>query len=95
MLPTGRLSIHASTGGQRTLSPEIPLVEVARACGYPRAERVGEAEALQAALGTFWREPGPALLLVTVEPGNPSGLGRVEIEPPEMALRFRRAAIGS
>jgi phosphonopyruvate decarboxylase len=85
--------VHASTGGQPTLSADVPLEAVARACGYRRADRVRDLSALELALESLWKTPGPALLLVEVEPGNPPGIGRVEIEPPELARRFRRAAI--
>ena len=86
--------VHASTGGQRTLSPLVPLEEVSRACGYRRTERVCEVTTLDAALVSLWKDPGPALLLVEVEPGNPPDIGRVEMEPPLLARRFRKAATG-
>jgi sulfopyruvate decarboxylase subunit beta len=87
--------VHASTGGQRTISGAVPLEEVARACGYRRAARVADPPALEAALATLWEEPGPAMLLVEVEPGQAShGLARVEIPPPALAQRFRAAATG-
>jgi sulfopyruvate decarboxylase subunit beta len=85
--------VHASTGGQRTISGAVPLEQVARACGYRRAARVADRPALEAALATLWDEPGPAMLLVEVEPGQAShGIARVEIPPPVLAQRFRAAA---
>ena len=86
--------VHGSTGGQRTISGSVALEEVARACGYRQAQRVGGEAELLAALGGFWAQPGPAMLLVKVE-ATPSvhGIGRVEIEPPAMAERFRSAAL--
>lgn len=82
---------HGSTGDQRTIANKVPLEEVARAAGYRRTLRVRDPERLDAALATFFVEPGPAMLLVEVERGNQPGIKRVEIEPPELAARFRRA----
>jgi thiamine pyrophosphate-dependent acetolactate synthase large subunit-like protein len=87
--------VHASTGGQRTISREIPLEEIARSCGYLRSERVGDLASLERSLRSLWREPGPAFLLIEVEPGNVSGIGRVEMDPPEIARRFRECATGT
>jgi thiamine pyrophosphate-dependent acetolactate synthase large subunit-like protein len=86
---------HASTGGQRTISGSVPLEAVALACGYRRAERVADPAALDAALADLWGAPGPAMLLIEVEPGESlPGIARVEIPPPELARRFRAAATG-
>jgi len=86
---------HGSTGDQRTISDSVPLEEVARAAGYRRALRVKGSEGLDAALATFFVDPGPAMLLVEVERGNQPGIGRVEPEPPELTARFRSAAMKS
>jgi thiamine pyrophosphate-dependent acetolactate synthase large subunit-like protein len=78
---------YASTGAQRTVSRRVPLEEVARACGYARVLRVGDAERLsRVELGG-----GPACLVVEVEPTDGAGLARVEIEPPALARRFAEA----
>jgi len=85
--------VHGSTGGQRTIADAVALEEVARACGYRRAARVDDEAGLAAALGGFFAEPGPAMLLAKVEAtANVHGIARVEIEPPALAERFRRAA---
>jgi thiamine pyrophosphate-dependent acetolactate synthase large subunit-like protein len=78
---------YASTGAQRTLSRQVPLEEVARACGYARVLRVRDAEPLsRVGLGG-----GPVCLVVEVEPTDGAGLPRVEIEPPALARRFAEA----
>src|SRR5207249_7879133 len=85
---------HGSTGDQHTISDRVPLEEVARAAGYRRAVRVKGPDRLEAALATFFGEPGPAMLLVEVERGNQPGIGRVEPEPPQLTARFRKSACG-
>ena len=83
---------HGSTGNQRTISDRVPLDEVARAAGYRRTARVGDAAQLGRELERAWFDaPGPSMLLVTVDRQNVAGIGRVEPEPPEIAARFRAA----
>src|SRR5919197_1204477 len=86
---------HASTGGQRTVSDRVPLEGVARAAGYRRALRVGDAASLSGALQTFFSAAGPAMLLVEVAKDNQPGIGRIALSPPELAARFRRLATDS
>jgi sulfopyruvate decarboxylase subunit beta len=82
---------HGSTGNQRTISDRVPLDEVARAAGYGRTARVGDAGQLRRELGSWFDAPGPSMLLVTVDRQNVAGIGRVDPEPPEIAARFRAA----
>ena len=84
--------VHMSTGGQRTITDRVRLEDVAGACGYRRAIRVESTEELERELEHFFDEPGPAMLLCAVEPGNLPGVGRVEVPPDEIAARFRAAA---
>lgn len=83
---------HASTGGQRTIADRVPLDAVARAAGYVRARRLGSGEPLDEAYRWLFDGPGPAMLVVPVEPGNAAGVGRVDVTPPVIARRFRAAA---
>ncbi len=85
---------HASTGGQRTIADRVALERVALAAGYRTSRRVSTPEALGTSLATLATDPGPSMLLVTVAPGNVAGVGRVEIAPPDLARRFRAAAMG-
>jgi len=77
---------YASTGGQLTVSGEIALDEVAKACGYPW---IGLG---LGGLDQALRAKGPAFLLIEVEPGFVEGLPRMEIPPPALAARFKREA---
>ncbi len=82
---------HGSTGGQRTVSDRVPLEQMALAAGYLRAGRVGDEERVAADVAALLAQPGPAMLLIRVDPGNVPGIGRVELSPPEIAARFRAA----
>lgn len=95
---------YASTGGQRSISDRVPLDRLAEAAGYARVARLGEVGAEEAgaddgadfdgALDELLSADGPAFLLVRVASGNLAGIGRVEVEPPELARRFRSAVAG-
>jgi len=82
---------HGSTGDQLTISDRVPIEKVAAAAGYRRTIRVRSDGELDRTLRGFFAEPGPAMLLVEVERGNPPGIGRVAPSPPELTARFRHA----
>lgn len=84
--------VHASTGGQRTISTHVELEKMAAAAGYPTALRATTEPELDRALSTLAYAAKPAFLLVVVDPGTIPGIPRVEAEPPEIARRFRKAA---
>lgn len=84
---------HASTGGQRTIADRVAIDRVALAAGYQRADRVSDPAALEPALRAWLAGPGPAMLVVQVDPGNTAGVGRVDIDPPAMARRVRASAV--
>jgi sulfopyruvate decarboxylase subunit beta len=83
---------HASTGGQRTISGQIKLEEVALAAGYRAVQRAGDVGGFGAALDRAFAEPGPRMVLGTVEGGTIKGIARVEPSPPELAARFAKEA---
>ena len=85
---------HASTGGQRTIAGRVALDEIARAAGYAHVVRVADADGFRAGLADLFAAQGPAMLLAKVEPGNSTGVARVDIAPAAMARRFRAAAAG-
>jgi sulfopyruvate decarboxylase subunit beta len=90
--------VHASTGGQRTVSRQLALERVAEAAGYRWCRRVSTPEAFSAGLEELLGSPeplGPAMLLAEVEPGNVKDIGRVEPSPAELARRFAAAIRGS
>lgn len=83
---------HASTGGQRTISGQVKLEEVALASGYRVALRAGDRATFAAALDRAFAEPGPSMVLGTVEAGTLKGIARVEPSPPELAALFAKEA---
>lgn len=83
---------HASTGGQRTISGQVKLEEVARAAGYRAVFRAEDAASFGAALDEAFAGDGPQMVLGTVEGGTIKGIARVEPSPPELAARFAAEA---
>ncbi|TCT03526.1 phosphonopyruvate decarboxylase [Aquabacter spiritensis] len=86
---------HASTGGQRTVSPGIDFAGIAQACGYRLAlscrDQAGFAAALDAAAGAR----GPVLVHAKVSADPVPGLGRPTVAPSAVADRFRAFLGGS
>jgi sulfopyruvate decarboxylase subunit beta len=83
---------HASTGGQRTISGQIKLEEVAAATGYRAVSRADDVASFSAALDRAFAEDGPSMVLATVEGGTIKGIARVEPSPPELAALFAAEA---
>lgn len=79
---------HASTGGQRTISGEIPLESIASAAGYRSTYRAESLDAFDASLRAAIRQAGPVMVLGLVEGGTVKGIGRVKETPPELTARF-------
>jgi thiamine pyrophosphate-dependent acetolactate synthase large subunit-like protein len=85
--------MYASTGGQRTISDRVRLEQIALAAGYRAVRRVSERADLESAIPSVLAQAGPSMLLVEVAPGNVKGIGRVSLDPPAIARRFREAAL--
>jgi thiamine pyrophosphate-dependent acetolactate synthase large subunit-like protein len=83
---------HASTGGQRTISAEVPLERIAEAAGYRAAFRAGDTAAFAASLAAAFAQQGPVVVLGVVEGGTIKGIGRVKETPPELTARFAAEA---
>ncbi len=83
--------VHASTGGQATISSRVPIDALARAAGYRSVERVATAAELAPAVAAFVGREGPAFLLVQAEADRGAPGPRVPWEPDEMTARLRRA----
>ena len=83
---------HGSTGDQNTISGQVHLDEVARACGYAWTKRVEDAPSLEKAVTEFFAQPGPVCLLAKVAKGNVPGIGRVALTPQQLTARMRGEA---
>ena len=84
--------VHASTGGQPTISDRVHLEAVARAAGYRWAHRVATPDELRETAPVFLALEGPAFLLVRTELGPPGPPGpRIPYTPVEMTARLQRA----
>jgi sulfopyruvate decarboxylase subunit beta len=82
---------YGSTGGQKTISDEVQLHQIAQAAGYVRVARADTPGELERLFPEYLKAPGPSFLLLKVEPGNVPGIQRVEHAPPAIAERFARA----
>ncbi|HZU97403.1 MAG TPA: thiamine pyrophosphate-dependent enzyme [Planctomycetota bacterium] len=85
---------YGSTGGQKTISTQVKLEEIARGAGYARTMRVHTLDELGAAVALAVAATGPTFILAPVAAGEPRDLApRVVHEPPAIARRVREAAL--
>jgi thiamine pyrophosphate-dependent acetolactate synthase large subunit-like protein len=84
--------VYGSTGNQPTLSRTVRLEQMAKAAGYRNVERVRELDDAVYEAKTMLKKDGPSFLLVKVSE-LADDVGRVEIEPAAMTVRFRTAAM--
>lgn len=81
--------MHASTGGQRTVSAGVDFAAAAVACGYRLAIACTDLEGLQHAVERASRTDGPVLIHAKVAPSSVENLARPSIAPVEVANRFK------
>lgn len=83
--------MHASTGGQPTVSNTVRLEEVARAAGYRAVIKVSSSKDLHvAAKEVINSAKGPSFVLVKIEKGERE-VPRVSHEPTYIKSRFKEA----
>ena len=81
----------ASTGNQPTYSSQVPLDELARACGYCLIRRALNPNEVDSAWGEIRRASGPAFLLVKCQSDQGAPMERVRLSPEEITMRFMEA----
>jgi phosphonopyruvate decarboxylase/sulfopyruvate decarboxylase subunit beta len=83
--------MHASTGGQPTVSNTVRLEEVALAAGYRTAKKVSSSEDLRIAVKEVLNTTeGPSFVLIKIEKGEKE-VPRVSHEPTHIKSRFKEA----
>ncbi|MFI5142599.1 MAG: thiamine pyrophosphate-dependent enzyme [Thermoanaerobaculales bacterium] len=82
---------YATTGGQPALSRQVDLAAAAAGAGYAWSRRCFVAEHAREAMQAWLGAPGPALLDVVIEAGDPDLAPRVPLTPEAMAARVRAA----
>lgn len=82
--------MHASTGGQPTVSNTVKLEEVAIAAGFKIVKGVSSSEDLYMAIREVLNSEGPSFILVKIEKGDKE-VPRVSHEPIHIKNRFKEA----
>lgn len=82
-------SAYESTGGQRTLSPGVDFLALARACGYPSVADTGDPRVAAALVRDATRGGGPHLIRVAIAVGSAPDLGRPSRSPDRVAEDLR------
>lgn len=79
---------YESTGAQPCHSKGVSFPEIAKACGYQYTKQVTSQEQLQQTLPSFLQSSGPSLLVIKVQSGSRSNLGRPKTSPLENKSAF-------
>ncbi|HOX09436.1 MAG TPA: thiamine pyrophosphate-dependent enzyme [Candidatus Omnitrophota bacterium] len=82
---------YDSTGGQPTVSSSTDLAEAARGCGIRNVMKAGGTADITAAFRECLDRQGPNFLLVKVGRDPAGKAPRVDIAPPQIAGRFKKA----
>ena len=82
--------MHASTGGQPTVSNTVQLEEVASASGFKMVRKVNSIEDLRTVMSEVLSSEGASFVLVKVEKGERE-VSRVSYEPTHIKNRFKEA----
>jgi sulfopyruvate decarboxylase beta subunit len=82
--------MHASTGGQPTVSNTVRLEEVVSATGYQLVRKVSSIKDLRTVAEEVLSSEGPSFVLVKIEKGEKE-VPRVSYEPAHIKSRFKEA----
>lgn len=83
--------VHDSVGGQPTSIGKVDVPRAALASGYRYAASTGDLDELPAQIAKMREAGGPALLELTVKPGNRKDIGRPTRTPAEAKTAFMNA----
>lgn len=82
-------SVHDSTGEQPTVSGSIDFPNLAISCGYNNVWLCDDVRGLKLAIAMCLKENGPNFIHMKIKPGSLKQLGRPNIPPQDVAVRFK------
>ena len=80
--------VHDSVGGQPTIAEAINIAGIAAEMGYHWTAVAQSPQAIDDAIDTLHRQPGPALLEIKIKPGARNDLGRPTTSPVNNKIDF-------
>lgn len=80
--------VYATTGGQATLSPELPLELMAFASGYSHAFKISDPEILAGKFRAALHTPGPHFLRIMISSETPPPVPRIPRTCEQIKKRF-------
>jgi len=86
--------VYETTGGQRTLSPAVDMMLLARGCGYPEVHRVATGGELTARLDAALARRRHTFVQVQTRRSDGPTHPRVPYDPPQVVTRFGRFVPG-
>ena len=86
--------VYNSTGGQPTISRNVDLSSLAKACGYKRTLKINSINELNKNCASIFSGSGPIFLHLKIRDKTPIGAGRITIDPWALSARFRNEITG-
>jgi phosphonopyruvate decarboxylase len=81
--------VYGTTGNQPTISPQLSLATIAKACGYEQVLVATTVDELSTALQNNRAQPGPRFIQIKISAETPPACARIPYTAVEMAERFR------
>lgn len=81
--------VYGTTGNQPTLSPQLSLSAIAKACGYEKVQEADTAEELSWIMKNRKNSPGPHFIRILISAETPPACPRIPYTAKELAERFR------
>lgn len=82
--------VNDSTGGQDSISSNVSMAAVAKACGYLRVYSSDDLAELESILAREKTQKGPVVIHFRTKKGSPKDLGRPKIKPFEVKERLMK-----
>lgn len=81
--------IHDSTGGQKTVSHNVNIVDIAAACGYEKSYYIHNLHELEMCIQEWKMTKGLTFIYLKISKGSKQNLGRPKVTPSEVKTRLQ------
>ncbi len=85
--------VYSSTGGQKTITSDINLADIAKSSGYVSVNTISELSELERYFQNIISNNGPICVQINVESGNIKGIARVSHTPEKIKDQLRNSLI--
>jgi phosphonopyruvate decarboxylase len=80
---------HDSTGGQFTTGSKTDFMSLSKNCGYPSYLKLNSINELSIAINKWYEKPQLTFIHIRISTGSINNLGRPNLSPKQMSVRFK------